>query len=238
MVPMRRRDFLSTLAAAPLFGQADRQRHVVIISIDGFAAYALNDAQLPLPTFRRLAREGAAAEAMEPVNPTVTWPNHTSIITGVTPSRHMVLYNGLAVRGGEGAALKVEPWVDKPELVKAPTLYDAAHSAGLSTAEVDWVAIHNAKTITHAFPEVPRLTDPVVKEMIAAGTVTEENVRTFNKGSIRSIATALPVLRLIRRSLWLMRRCSGCSTRCGGRGSWNARLCSLSPIMVSRRTSM
>jgi predicted AlkP superfamily pyrophosphatase or phosphodiesterase len=184
MVPMRRRDFLSTLAAAPLFGQADRQRHVVIISIDGFAAYALNDAQLPLPTFRRLAREGAAAEAMEPVNPTVTWPNHTSIITGVTPSRHMVLYNGLAVRGGEGAALKVEPWVDKPELVKAPTLYDAAHSAGLSTAEVDWVAIHNAKTITHAFPEVPRLTDPVVKEMIAAGTVTEENVRTFNKGSI------------------------------------------------------
>jgi len=181
---IRRRELLAALAAVPLFGQVNRQRHVVIISIDGFAAYALKDDQLPLPTFRRLARDGAVADAMEPVNPTVTWPNHTSIITGVTPAKHMVLYNGLAVRGAEGAPLKVEPWVDKPELVRAPTLYDAAHAAGLSTAEVDWVAIHNAKSITHAFPEVPRLTDPIVREMVSSGTVTEDNVRSFNKGSI------------------------------------------------------
>ena len=34
------------------------------------------------------------ARGMRPVNPTVTWPNHTSIVTGVTPARHGVLFNG------------------------------------------------------------------------------------------------------------------------------------------------
>ena len=54
---------------------------------------------------------------MQTVNPAVTWPNHTSIVTGVTPAKHGLLYNGLPVRGGEGKPLRVEPWVPKEELV-------------------------------------------------------------------------------------------------------------------------
>ena len=38
-----------------------------------------------MPTLRKLAAQGAVAKGMRPVNPTVTWPNHTSIVTGVTP---------------------------------------------------------------------------------------------------------------------------------------------------------
>jgi predicted AlkP superfamily pyrophosphatase or phosphodiesterase len=52
--------------------------HVVIISLDGFGGWALDDPYLPVPTLRRLAAQGAAARGMRPVNPTVTWPNHTS----------------------------------------------------------------------------------------------------------------------------------------------------------------
>ena len=70
--------------------QAARDRHVVVISIDGFPAFSWNDPLLAVPTLRRLAREGAHAEAMMPVNPTVTWPNHTSMVTGVRPERHTV----------------------------------------------------------------------------------------------------------------------------------------------------
>lgn len=156
----------------------------MIISIDGFAAYSLRDESLPVPTLRRLIRAGAVADAMETVNPTVTWPNHTSMITGVRPSRHQVIYNGMPMRNGAGQALTVEPWLEKSELVQAPTLYDAAHAAGLTSAEVDWVAIHNAKTITWAFPEVPRLTDPIVREMIAAGTITEAEAKAAEKTNI------------------------------------------------------
>ena len=75
--------------------QTQKHRTVVVISLDGFPAYALDHPRLPIPTLRRLAREGAVASSMRPVNPTVTWPNHTAIVTGVEPSEHHLLYNGL-----------------------------------------------------------------------------------------------------------------------------------------------
>jgi predicted AlkP superfamily pyrophosphatase or phosphodiesterase len=181
---MLRRNFLLSLAATLAAPAQNRQRHVLIVSVDGFAAYALRDPMLPVPTVRRLAAQGAIASGMETVNPTVTWPNHTTMVTGVRPAKHEVLYNGLAIRGQSGEPLRVEPWIDKPQLVKAPTLYDAVHAAGMSTAEVDWVAIHNAKTITYAFPEVPRMTDPVVNEMIAAGKLRADQVQGSSKASI------------------------------------------------------
>ena len=73
---------------------------VVVISLDGFPAYALEDPRLPIPTLRKLAGEGAAATAMQPINPTVTWPNHTTMVTGVDAAHHQVLFNGLLTRNG------------------------------------------------------------------------------------------------------------------------------------------
>src|ERR1041385_4989218 len=75
-----------------------KDRTVVLISLDGFPAYALDDPRLPIPTLRRLAREGVSAASMHPINPTVTWANHTAIVTGVDASEHQVLFNGLLVR--------------------------------------------------------------------------------------------------------------------------------------------
>jgi predicted AlkP superfamily pyrophosphatase or phosphodiesterase len=115
---------------------------------------------------------------MRPVNPTVTWANHTSMVTGVTPARHHVIFNGLLVRE-PGAPPRVEPWRDKKEMVHARTLYDAAHEAGLTTAQVDWVAIWNAPTITWEFRERPEVAQPIPQEMIKAGLVTETDIATF-----------------------------------------------------------
>lgn len=184
---MQRRHFLPVLAAIaarPLPAQARKDRRVVVISIDGFPAFALSDASQPLPVIRRLAKDGVAAEGMETVNPSVTWPNHTSMVTGVTPARHGLLFNGMPVRGGEGKPLRIEPWVAKETLVLAPTVYDLAHAAGLTTAEVDWVAIHQAKTINWSFAERPMPGDAIPQEMIAAGLVTEAQIREFAKSPI------------------------------------------------------
>ena len=156
-----------------------KHRTVVVISLDGFPAYALDDPKLPIPTLRKLIREGAAATSMRPVNPTVTWPNHTSIVTGVEPSEHQVLYNGLLLRSETGAKPSIEPWRDKEQMVHAQTIYDAAYEAGLTTAQVDWVAIYGAKTITWQFPELPDPDGVIERELIAAGTVTAEQLRTF-----------------------------------------------------------
>ena len=43
----------------------------------------------------------------------------------------------------------------RAEMVHAPTLYDVAHARGLTTAQVDWVAIWNAPTVTWEFRERP-----------------------------------------------------------------------------------
>ncbi|MCA9068559.1 MAG: alkaline phosphatase family protein [Planctomycetaceae bacterium] len=65
---------------------ADADRHVVVVSLDGLAAYLVEDPKVPLPTIRQLARKGCIADGgMKVSNPSVTWPNHTTLVTGVSP---------------------------------------------------------------------------------------------------------------------------------------------------------
>src|SRR5687768_1390291 len=74
-------------------------RHVVVISIDGLPAYLLDDPRASLPVLRGLIARGAVARAgMGVSNPSVTWPNHTTLMTGVHPEVHGVIFNGLAER--------------------------------------------------------------------------------------------------------------------------------------------
>jgi predicted AlkP superfamily pyrophosphatase or phosphodiesterase len=176
---------LALALVIPFFlqAQAKKDRIVVVISLDGFPAYALQDLRLPIPTLRKLEREGAVADSMQPVNPTVTWPNHTTIITGVDTSEHQVLFNGLLMRAGKDAPMAIEPWRDKDVLVHSPTIYDAAHDAGLTTAQVDWVAIYNARTIDWKFPEIPDPHGEIERELIANRTVTTEQLKTFEDSS-------------------------------------------------------
>ena len=72
--------------------------HVVLISIDGFASYHLENEKLELPHIRSLAREGVWAQSGETVFPSVTHPAHATIITGVSPRVHDVLGNQMRNR--------------------------------------------------------------------------------------------------------------------------------------------
>lgn len=179
--------FFRTLAVVACVGTlplaaANADHHVILVSIDGFPAYLWNDPSAPISTLRKLAAEGARAEAMTVSNPSITWPCHTTMVTGVPAQKHGVLINGLIVRQGPGRPPKVEQWADRSRMVFAPTVYDAAHAAGLTTAQSDWVAITGAKTINWAFPELPSLEGPVEKAMIAAGVVTTEDIAGMSAG--------------------------------------------------------
>ena len=171
------------------FAQSANTRPIVIVvSIDGFPARALKDPRLPMPVLRSLIAAGASAAAMQPVNPTVTWPNHTAMITGVNASKHFVMANGSIVQPADGGAIKVEPWVDKSKLVHARTLYEAAAEKGLTTGQVDWVAIYGANTPGHEvvrwqFGEKPDLHDAIPQELVAQGLVTREQIEKFGDSS-------------------------------------------------------
>ena len=84
----------------PTFAQSKDGSHphkVVVISLDAFGAESLHDPHLPAPTLHKMMQEGAYATAMLPINPTVTWPNHTAMVTGVNASKHHVIVNGSIV---------------------------------------------------------------------------------------------------------------------------------------------
>jgi predicted AlkP superfamily pyrophosphatase or phosphodiesterase len=66
---------------------------VTLISIDGFSAALAADASLRLPALRGLAARGVTAAGLRPAFPSVTWPCHTTLITGTAPARHGILGN-------------------------------------------------------------------------------------------------------------------------------------------------
>jgi predicted AlkP superfamily pyrophosphatase or phosphodiesterase len=183
---MRRPIAFTLLAASLAFAQRDPRRDamVIVISLDGFPASLLEDPQLPIPELRRLMAGGAAARAMRVSNPSVTWPNHTTMVTGVPPERHGVLVNGMVRRASARTPPRVEPWIDKAEMVRVPTVYDVAYRAGRTTAQVDWVAIQKPGTITWAFPEVPDPAGAEERELAAAGLISEADLRDFSRLNI------------------------------------------------------
>lgn len=168
-----------------------KDQHVILISLDGFPAWLWNDESLQIPNLRKLAAEGASTKAMTVSNPSVTWINHTTLVTGVEPRKHGVLFNGLLVRQGDSKPPKIEQWADKTKLVFAPTIYDIAHEAGLTTAESDWVAVTKAKTIDWSFAELPEAEGKVEKEMIAAGEIKPEHIAWMQLGPQRKSVTFL-----------------------------------------------
>jgi len=183
MKPITILSAIAALCVHSVFAQPAQQRMVIVISLDGFPAYALEDPKLPIPTLRTLMRNGTSSRMLT-VNPTVTWPNHTSMVTGVRSDEHGLLANGTIVRTGAQPSAKVEPMIDKEKMVHVPTVYDAAHKAGLTTAQVDWVAISKAPGITWNFNEWATAEGSLEQEMIRKGVVTDADLDKFTKSNI------------------------------------------------------
>jgi predicted AlkP superfamily pyrophosphatase or phosphodiesterase len=193
--------------------RASTNHHVILITIDGFAAYYLADPKAPIPTIRKLAAEGAVAEGMRASNPSVTWPNHTTLVTGVTPAKHGVLFNGVLQRPGAGKPVRIDPEEDQTNLVSIPTLFDQLHRAGYRTAAINWPCTRNATGLEDNFPDVPdqiKYTTPRLREELIATHVLESaSDDTFHEQSapVRDqiwTAAAAHVIRQRRPNLLLL----------------------------------
>ena len=107
---------------------------VLVLSVDGLDYRYLRDADklgLKIPNLRRMMQQGTSAAGVVGVVPTVTWPSHTSLITGVAPAVHGILGNRRPkAEGGD--------YYWSASLLKVPTLLNAAHAKGLKTAAVTW----------------------------------------------------------------------------------------------------
>jgi predicted AlkP superfamily pyrophosphatase or phosphodiesterase len=124
-----------------------QEKHVVLISIDGLRPEFYLDPAWGMVNIRQGMAKGAYAQGVRGSFPTVTYPSHTTIVTGVLPAKHGIYYN-----------TPVEPlgitgkWFWYYKDIKVPTLWTAAKDAGLITAGVSWPVTVGAP-INYNLPE-------------------------------------------------------------------------------------
>jgi predicted AlkP superfamily pyrophosphatase or phosphodiesterase len=147
--------FLLVAALVPLGHAAP----VLMISIDGLKPEYITQADahgMKVPYLRTLIRDGAYAEGVVGIWPTVTYPSHTTLITGVWPAEHGI-YNNLEFDPQQHYS---GAWNWYAPLIRVPTLWKAAHHAGLRTASVGWPVSVGAADVDYLIPEYWRSADP------------------------------------------------------------------------------
>ena len=73
--------------------QAGRQPAVILISFDGFRPDYID--RFDTPALHQLMQSGVRAEHLVPVFPTKTFPNHYTMVTGLYPDRHGIVFNDM-----------------------------------------------------------------------------------------------------------------------------------------------
>jgi predicted AlkP superfamily pyrophosphatase or phosphodiesterase len=112
---------------------AQQARYVVLITVDGFRPDFYMDASWGTPNLRMMKDSGVCARGVNSVFPSVTYPNHTTIITGQPPAQHGIYYNTPFEPNGASGQ-----WYFHYNAIKVPTLFDAVRKAGRQSANVIW----------------------------------------------------------------------------------------------------
>lgn len=110
----------------------------VLISIDGFKPEYLSKTNSP--HLFQLAQQGATAEGMLPVFPSVTFPNHYSMVTGLYPDHHGIVNNSMKDGGiSEAFRLSSKSAVGNPAWWEDATpIWVSAQRNGLKTSTLFW----------------------------------------------------------------------------------------------------
>ena len=131
--------------------QQSSQPVLVLISVDGMRPDYITAADAhgaKVPNLRRFMKEGTFADGVEGVVPTVTYPSHTTLVTGVRPAKHGIYANTMF----DPLQKNYQGWYWYAEDIRVPTLWDAAAKAGRKTASIQWPVTAGAH-ITWLIPE-------------------------------------------------------------------------------------
>jgi predicted AlkP superfamily pyrophosphatase or phosphodiesterase len=107
--------------------------HVILISVDGLRPEFYKDPTWSMVNLRQGMKTGSYSDGVTGVFPSVTYPSHTTMISGVKPIKHGVYYNTpsepLEVTG---------KWNWDYSSIQVPTIFSVAKEKGLKTASVFW----------------------------------------------------------------------------------------------------
>jgi predicted AlkP superfamily pyrophosphatase or phosphodiesterase len=152
--------FLSAFGISGCAAAETPERHVIVISIDGMRAssYVHPAPGVQIPNLERLMKEGSYASGVEGVYPTLTYPSHTTIVTGKMPAEHGIYTNLSSRQAGKNA----KDWFWFTKDIKVPTLWDEARRAQLSTASISWPVTAGAAIDWN----IPEIWDPSKGEVL------------------------------------------------------------------------
>lgn len=154
---------LVLIALLPTRAAEDAPR-AVIISIDGLMpSRYLTPGPSRIPTLRRLMAQGVHAEGVVGVMPTLTYPSHTTLITGVTPAVHGIPDNRIV--DPEGVSNTAWYWYASD--IQAPTLPMAARARNLTVAAVAW-PVSVGMELDYLIPEFWRSAHPESMKLLRA----------------------------------------------------------------------
>lgn len=137
-----------------------QERHVLVISVDGLGAslYDRLAAKIHISNLPRLRREGSYAEGVVGVYPTLTYPSHTTIVTGRMPAEHGIYSNLSSREPGKNLG----DWFWFANAIKVPTLWDEARAHHMTTGAVFWPVAAGAPIDW----DVPEIWDPQKSLMV------------------------------------------------------------------------
>lgn len=153
-----KKNLVTALALFCVFSaQAQQQiKHVVLITIDGLRPDFYLESGWQTPTLREMVQQGFHAEGVNSVFPSMTYPSHTTIVTGVQPVTHGVYYNDRFDPTGNGKAGNY--WHDSS--IHVPTLWSVLHQRGEKVASLYWPVSAGAP-VDYDIPDVGSLGNSV-----------------------------------------------------------------------------
>lgn len=142
----------STLLAFTILAGTASAGPVLMISLDGLRPSDVIEAEkkgLKLPNLTAFLKQSAYATGVRNVLPTVTYPDHTTLITGVWPDKHGIANNETFDPQGKNFG----GWYWYAEDIKVPTLWDAVHAKNGVVGSVGWPVSVGALSIDYNVPE-------------------------------------------------------------------------------------
>jgi predicted AlkP superfamily pyrophosphatase or phosphodiesterase len=132
--------------------QAPSEPALLLVSIDGLRPDTVLEADrygLKIPRLRKILAEGAHARGVRGVLPTVTYPSHTTLLTGVWPAKHGINSNVAF----DPLDRNLAGWNWYAEEIHSPTLWDVAAKAGMEVGSVSWPVSVGAGSVKYLVPE-------------------------------------------------------------------------------------
>jgi predicted AlkP superfamily pyrophosphatase or phosphodiesterase len=163
-----------------------KSEHVILISVDGFRPNFYQEMKWPAPNLKMMAKKGVSSDGVRGIYPSVTYPSHTTLITGAFPVNHGIYYNSPFEEKGQTGK-----WYWESNLIQTETLWDAVRKSNKKSASLIWPVSVGA-AVDYNIPEVWTLDksygriQPMRDNQTPKGLLEEMEAEVLGKVSLKT----------------------------------------------------